>query len=184
MVDSANGLRKIGNGKIFHGFTDPGPISLLSLKFPNPSAQIVVPQVEDGKTEPSHFTGDFRGNPNLSDRQLGLPRLPPTKVLLIDMEAIDLVFPIILFKNGTNPVMGGDVKKIHHGRPDKFFINPSAASMFSDVAPGLFQAVEERTFNLLVENFRSDLNSPSRILNDLNGFDPGKFIKKPTAAGI
>src|SRR5262249_1391178 len=71
---------------------------------------------------------------------------------------------------------------VDHGRLDKFFENPTAIAMVVNVAFGSFQAFEKSGLEVFVEEVAAELKRAPCILDDLDRFDAGEFVKEPAAA--
>ncbi len=90
----------------------------------------------------------------------------------------------IRFEQGADGIVRGDFFQVDHGGLDEPLVDQSPVAMLGDVALGLGQPLQEFCFQLIPEEALGQLDGTAGVLDHLNGFDPGEFVKEPAATGV
>lgn len=151
---------------------------------PHAAGQVMLAEIKNCVGEGGRFEGDFGTDASASDSESGFTGGKCPAILFFKVVDINVGACGVGAKDGADRVMGDGFLPIDHGGLDEFVVDDPAVGVVGNIAFSLFEAFEEAGFEVEIEEFAGELNGAGGVLNDLNGFESGEFVKEPAATGV
>ena len=143
----------------------------------------MVAKVQDPEAQEGGFPGDPGSESRPAYGQPHLSRFGALVVIPVNLITVDLVMLGVRFEQRANGIVPSDLFQVNHRRFYEFFVYVAAIAVFGDITLRSLQALEELGFKVVTEKFIRQLQGSTGILDNLDRFDPGEFIKEPATAG-
>ena len=143
---------------------------LIAAEFTNACADVVIAEMQDTIGNVSLLKSDARANAGTAQGELCPARNTAVIVLNLDVVTKDAALAVISIEERADGVMCTDLEEIDFGRFHPALINICAVAVFSHVAGGITELVEEALLEPVLENDLRKLQGATGVHDDLYGF--------------
>ena len=184
LVHGPDHLREVGGLEGIADLPGEGLIRPLVPEVADPSADVVIPQVQEAERHERRFPRDLRGDPRFPEEELRPARRLDAEVLALDVVTEDPGAFAEILEEGAHGVVGPDLVQVHRGRLHEIVVQGASVLMFRHVAFCPLEPLQEPGFDGVAEELPGKLYDAAGVLEYLHCFDPRELVEEPPAARV